>query len=445
MQSGLLTMGISASEIAHFDWSAHPLGPIGSWSPSLRIALQSALASGFPTYLAWGADMYSFFNDAYRPLLGRKLPTALGRPFAELWSEAWHVVGPIAARAWQGEAVTLEDLPIAVERHGYPENTFFTFCYSPVRDEHGAVQGILCSVFETTDKIATLARLKDSQARLRLSLEASGNPGTWSVDLESTVTTVDASFARLFQVDTTAAESGILDLQAFTDRIYDEDRPRVLEQIRAGMEDRVPYEAEYRLRQPDGHDVWVLAKGGVVADRDTGGERFAGVAIDITGRKRMEEQLRSLNQTLEQQVESRTRALLEAEAHLRQAQKLEAVGQLTGGIAHDFNNLLQAMSGQLQLMSLKLERGNTADLERHIAAANGAIDRAASLTHRLLAFARRQALRMDHVHLNDLVRSMGELLARITGLRILSGWTLRPSSTRSGWMPIRPKARCSTW
>jgi PAS domain S-box-containing protein len=110
------------------------------------------LSSAFPSYLAWGPALTSFYNDAYIPLLGTKL-NALGRPFQEVWSEVWDRIGPITARAMAGEASYFEDFPLTLMRSGSPEQTWFTFSYSPIRDESGGVGGVLCTVHETTARI----------------------------------------------------------------------------------------------------------------------------------------------------------------------------------------------------------------------------------------------------------------------------------------------------
>ncbi|MDI2142247.1 MULTISPECIES: ATP-binding protein [unclassified Pseudomonas] len=125
-----------------------------------------------------------------------------------------------------------------------------------------------------------------------------------------------------------------------------------------------------------------------------------------------ERRLQSTLETLEQQVEERTAQLRHNEEALRQSQKMEAVGQLTGGIAHDFNNMLTGIIGSLELMRRRLARGRTDDLDSLIDLGVTSANRAAGLTHRLLAFSRRQSLDSKAVQMNDLVRSMGELLQR---------------------------------
>ncbi|WP_446740917.1 ATP-binding protein [Sphingomonas sp. CFBP 13603] len=139
---------------------------------------------------------------------------------------------------------------------------------------------------------------------------------------------------------------------------------------------------------------------------------------DVTDRKTLERDLQSLNADLEQRVRDRTQELIEAQEALRQAQKMEAVGQLTGGIAHDFNNLLQGITGSLEIVQRRVAQGRVSELDRFITGATTAANRAASLTHRLLAFSRRQPLDPRPVKVNPLVASLEDLLRRTTGEQI---------------------------
>ena len=142
--------------------------------------------------------------------------------------------------------------------------------------------------------------------------------------------------------------------------------------------------------------------------------------------KASEARLREINDSLESTVEARTRALLHAEEALRQSQKMEAVGQLTGGIAHDFNNLLQGITGSLDLVQQRIAQGRLSDLDRLIGGAVHSAKRAASLTHRLLAFSRRQPLAPRPVHPNGLLVSMEDLLRRTLGENIEFDLVLAP-------------------
>lgn len=144
--------GFMADAIRAYDWSATPLGPIADWSAALKVSVGMMVCSHFPKCIFWGPDLISIYNDGYRPMLGDK-PEALGRPFREVWPEVWEQLRPVAEKALAGEASFFEDMPLVVERFGYPEETWFTFCYSPIRDESGRVGGIIDTVIETTGKI----------------------------------------------------------------------------------------------------------------------------------------------------------------------------------------------------------------------------------------------------------------------------------------------------
>lgn len=138
----------------------------------------------------------------------------------------------------------------------------------------------------------------------------------------------------------------------------------------------------------------------------------------VLGRREAQIALQAFAASLERQVEERAAELEAAKEQLRQSQKLEAVGQLTGGLAHDFNNLLGSITGALELLRRRGGANLTPDMERYIGMAQGAAKRAASLTHRLLAFSRRQTLEPKTLALNQLVRGMEELLRRTVGPEI---------------------------
>jgi PAS domain S-box-containing protein len=148
--------GAMGARLAAFDWAGSPLGPIETWPQSLRTSLSIMLSSAFPTFVAWGPSLISFYNDAYVPILGAK-EHGLGRPFPEVWAEVWDEIGPITDRAMQGEASFFEDMPLTLGRNGFRESTWFTFSYSPIRDETGGVAGVMCTVHETTGRMLAAA------------------------------------------------------------------------------------------------------------------------------------------------------------------------------------------------------------------------------------------------------------------------------------------------
>jgi two-component sensor histidine kinase len=155
----------AAETIRRLDWSNNPLGPLEYWSQSLRTLASAVLESAFPQCIVWGPERITLHNDAFQPLLGRK-PLAQGRPFDEVWHEAWPVIGPIAERAYAGEPTFIEDFPLILHRCGFPEQTYFTFCYSPIRDDAGQVAGFLDTVIETTAKMRAEERARLINAEL---------------------------------------------------------------------------------------------------------------------------------------------------------------------------------------------------------------------------------------------------------------------------------------
>lgn len=138
--------------IDEFDWSGTPLGPKSGWSEALRTTYDLMMGTGFAACLMWGRERTLLYNAAYIPFLGKKHPSALGQPLHEVWHEVWGEIEPLTQRALEGETVFLEDLPLTMVRNGFPEETFWTFSYSPVR-EGAEIVGMLDIAVETTQRI----------------------------------------------------------------------------------------------------------------------------------------------------------------------------------------------------------------------------------------------------------------------------------------------------
>ncbi|MBL9023085.1 MAG: response regulator [Myxococcales bacterium] len=142
------------------DWSRTPVGAVETWPQSLRTALSILLSTGFPMYIAWGPDFTQFYNDAYRPILGStKHPRAMGNGTRETFAEIWDIIGPMFADVMAGTAVNVTDFLLPLDRHGFAEECYFIFSYSPIREESGAVGGVLVTVTETTERVLGARRL----------------------------------------------------------------------------------------------------------------------------------------------------------------------------------------------------------------------------------------------------------------------------------------------
>jgi PAS domain S-box-containing protein len=363
------------------DWSATPLGGRAEWSSSLRTALNIALSSRQPMFIAWGADLTFLYNDAYAEILGNKHPAALGQSFHGVWWDIWDEIKPLIERALAGEATWSENLPLTMERKGFREETWWTFSYSPLRDDDGAIAGMFCSCIETTEQV--LAERRSVAERERLFEMSRDLFGVATFD--GFLKTVNPAWSHVL-----GRPDDELLARPFSDIIHPDDLGTTAEVVAALSSGKPVHQFQVRLLKTDGEAVafaWSAVPGA------NGSGTFYTVGRDITEEMRREEML-------------------------RQSQKMEAVGQLTGGLAHDFNNLLAGISGSLELIAMRLAQGRTADVEKYVTAARGAASRAAALTHRLLAFSRRQTLAPKPTDVKQLVSSMEELITRTIGPHI---------------------------
>ncbi|MES2525617.1 MAG: ATP-binding protein [Bdellovibrionota bacterium] len=146
--------------IASKDWSQTPLGPIENWPSSLQTTVSLCLASNFPINIIWGDSHIQIYNDGYKIICGNAHPRALGEPYTVTWASAWPAIGEPFEIALKGETSFLENQRMFLERNGYPEETFFTFSLSPIRDEHGKIAGLFHPVTETTNAMLSERRTR---------------------------------------------------------------------------------------------------------------------------------------------------------------------------------------------------------------------------------------------------------------------------------------------
>jgi signal transduction histidine kinase len=164
LDEGLPVDGGEMGELCRsFDWSATPLGPATGWSQSLRTTVATVLRSRHPMFLFWGPDLVQIYNDGYRPSLGDggRHPRALGMRGAEFWTEIWDIIGPqLDAVMGLGESTWHEDQLVAIERNQRIEEVYWTYSYSPVRDDDGSIGGTLVVCQETTQRVIAERRLR---------------------------------------------------------------------------------------------------------------------------------------------------------------------------------------------------------------------------------------------------------------------------------------------
>lgn len=391
---GVPVVGMAAAVRAH-DWSRTPLGPRARWPAELHMAVNLVLECRFPQCLVWGAALTAIPNDGYLPVIGRDA-SALGESFRTLWEPSWEIIGPYVMRALDGESAFREDFPLHVARGGLRQRRHYTFSCSPVRDACGRVVGLLATVVETTAKVRAEQHMRGVMASLEreVQVRAADRNRLWQLCTDLIVIT--RADARIVAANPAWAthlgwqECELVGLSLF-DLVHPSDRDKTVDACRVLGQGATVRDLEARFRHRDGGYRWLVWTA-VPADG-----LVSGFGRDITVEREQAEALRL------------------AEERLRQSQKMEAVGQLTGGIAHDFNNLLTGILGSLELLAARVEAGRLQDSRRHILAAQSSARRAASLTHRLLAFSRRQTLDPRPTDLNRLVEDMIDLIARSMG------------------------------
>jgi PAS domain S-box-containing protein len=513
--------------IQAFDWAGTPLGPLETWPTALGTLVDVMLGSKQPMFVAWGGEHTLLYNDGYAEILGRKHPAALGRPFFDVWPEIADDLVPLVDQVYAGQSVHMDKIELVVERHGFPEEAYFAFSYTPVRDNAtGAVAGFFCPCMETTRQVVTERLLRESETQFRALAQAIPNH-TWTATPDGSIVWLNQQASAYCGLDREALAG-----QGWARIVHPGDLGRMAARWRQALPAGTTFKVEVRLRSASGYYRWHLVQAQPVHGEDGAVVQWVGTNTDIEEQRAAQDTLAELNVELERRVAEHTaerdrvwqnsrdllvivgadgvfraanpawttilgyrpeeligqsfrafiwpedaeltqrgldraaarsdlqdfenryrhkdgtprriswqtstvgdliyaygrdvtaereqaEALLEVEEQLRQSQKMEAVGQLTGGIAHDFNNLLTGIIGSLQLLQTRLAQGRVNDLERYITGAQGAAKRAASLTHRLLAFSRRQTLDPKPTDVNRLVGGMEELIRRTLGPEIL--------------------------
>ncbi|MEH6952629.1 PAS domain S-box protein [Nitrobacter sp. NHB1] len=274
--------------IRAFDFSKTSLGPISRWPAHLRAAVGLMLPAKAQIVLFWGPEFLALYNDAYASTIGDKHPTALARPARENWAELWGDLEPLLTHVLlTGETMSARDRPFHIERRGYPETAYFNISYSPIHDETGRVDGVLCIVDETTERVSAERALAMTEERLSYALAAAGMIGTFDTDFRTNTVYSDACFATMFSVNPEKAASGA-PLADYLSAIHPDDVERVSDAIQQAIVTGEKCLLEYRVLSKNGTIRWLEVHGKCFYD-DTGKPwRMPGVAVDISDRKRAE-------------------------------------------------------------------------------------------------------------------------------------------------------------
>lgn len=284
----------------NFDWASTSLGSPEKWPLPLLTAVSIVLNSKFPMFIWWGKELIQFYNDAYRPSLGKdgKHPTALGQAGADCWQEIWPVIKPLIDQVLMGgESTWSEDQLIPIYRNNQLEEVYWTFSYSKLLDEDAEITGILVTCTETTHKVTSLKEIISAKAELEFAIKAA-DLGTWDLDPVTNKFMGNERLKSWFGLPQDAQ----IELQLATEVIQDSDRPMVLNAIEKAMsfESGGHYDVEYTIINPiDPTPRLVRALGKAIFNAQKEPVRFSGTLQDITQEREVLNNLLDAHQRLE--------------------------------------------------------------------------------------------------------------------------------------------------
>lgn len=431
VKEGQLAAMMAVHQAEPREWREDEIGLIEAvvercWAHVERVGVEARLRASEAKFqsIANSVDqmIWSTRPDGYHDYYNDRWYDFTGVPHGSTDGEAWngmfhHDDQELAWTLWRHSLETGDPYHIEYRlRHSSGQYRWVIGRAQCVRDAKGRITRWFGTCTDVHDLKITEERLRESEERLRLATE-NAEVGFWDVDVVNDLLIWPPRVKAMFGISADVPVS----MQDFYEGLHPDDREATSAAYAAAADPgrRALYDVEYRtIGKEDGLVRWVAAKGRGVFDESGRCVRVLGTAIDATSRKQIEERLRELNETLERRITDTVTERAKVEEALRQSQKMEAVGQLTGGLAHDFNNLLTGIAGSLELLQTRMSQGRLTDLDRYINAAQGASKRAAALTHRLLAFSRRQTLDPKPTDVNVLVAGMEELIRRTVGPEI---------------------------
>ncbi|HXH17018.1 MAG TPA: ATP-binding protein [Sphingomonas sp.] len=446
--------------IAAHDWSKSSLGAPAGWPAHLQTAVAIMLCSPLPMALLWGPDGVLLYNAPYSEIAGPSHPAILGLPVRDAWPEITAFNDQVLRTVLAGETLTYSRQEMTLVRGGLAEQVFFDLNYSPVPDADGVPAGVIAVVIDVTRTVRAEEGLLAETHTLE-TLNRTGAALAAELDLEPLVQMVTDAAVQL-----TGAQFG-----SYFHNLMDESGERLHLFTLSGAR-RADFEGLGRPRAtavfgPTFRNEGVVRSNDILADaRYAQNAPFAGMppghlpvrsylAVPVVSRSgevlggllfghsdphrftlrherlivgvaaqaaiaidnaRLFAAVQENNVTLERRVAERTDELTQVHDALRQAQKMETLGQLTGGIAHDFNNLLTVIRGSADLLKQPGLAENRRG--RYVDAIAKTADRAAKLTSQLLAFARRSSLTPEIFDVGDTIRSLNEMMEMLSGALI---------------------------
>jgi signal transduction histidine kinase/FixJ family two-component response regulator len=399
--------GEMGAQVRDKDWSETPLGAIDDWPQSLRTSVSTCLNSRFAILIWWGPELVMLYNDAYRQILGAKHPAALGMAGRDCWPEVWPIIGPMLEGVTErGEATWSDDLLLLLERHGYPEECYFTFSYSPIRDESGGIGGIFTPVHETTARVIGQRRLETLERLGNISLKGKRVDETCHLAAQAiSFNNADVPFAAIYPVDAAGAQANLVAhcgigvgttatpaSISLRDGAYSE----LGAAARTGRLEVLP---NRDLSLPGG--AWPVPPSAIILQPVLAPNQKATKGLLITGqnpRKQLDRDYRVFLELLAQQL---GHAIAEAEAFEQERQRAETLAALDraktaffSNVSHEFRTPLTLMLGPLEeILDRPAEHTRPEDRQLLLLVERNAL-RLQKLVNALLDFSRIEAGRI---------------------------------------------------
>ncbi|MPW18831.1 response regulator [Paraburkholderia sp. CNPSo 3157] len=403
--------GEMGSLIRGYDWRATPLGEPDAWPQSLKTAIRIMLTSRQPIWIGWGQDLIVFYNDPYKSIIGGKHPAALGQPTSVVWRELWSDIRPLLQTALTGTEGTFDEQKLLImERNGYPEETYYTFSYSPIPDDSGGTGGIICANSDDTARV-----LGERQLRLLREIGAATRDAlSWRDVCEGSVLALksdpyDVTFALFYQaepVSTVASLAGASGISA--------DHPAAPRSMDAARDPAWPFVDVLRSQQlaivtdlaerfaaplPSGAWQRPTAQAAVLPVQPAGKTGRGGVlVVGLNPYRLVDDNYRSFLMLVARQIGA---ALGYAGAYEEERRRAEALAEINraktaffSNISHEFRTPLTLMLGPLEELLARPQAANAPDRPLiEVTHRNGL--RLLKLVNALLDFSRIEAGRME--------------------------------------------------
>ncbi|HTZ02891.1 MAG TPA: ATP-binding protein [Xanthobacteraceae bacterium] len=428
--------------IRNFDWASTSLGPQQRWPKSLQTAVAIMLASRQPIWIGWGADLIYLYNDPYKSIIGGKHPWALGKPTSVVWREIWQDISPLLSQAMGGDEGTYVEAQLLImERNGYPEETHYTFSYSPIPDDDGRVGGIFCANTDDTQRVIGERQL----ALLRELAATTAEARTWQQACERCAGALasdphDLPFAMIYilaadgRTATLASAAGIdRDHPALMPSLpLDGDHAWPLADVHADRQARVVTDLEAAFQATFPRGPWQQAPNAavvlpIISSGETGHEGF--LIAGLNPFRLFDANYAGFMTLVAGQIAA---AIANAEAYEQERRRAEALAELDhaktaffSNVSHEFRTPLTLMLGPLEDA---LRDGDDLPLQRReeITVAHRNALRLLRLVNTLLDFSRVEAGRMQPQFENtDLAAATREMAANFASVCERANLTLQ--------------------